>query len=77
MFGALFDMEGQVSDTITSALEKFQEETQLPFEKLFILIRLSKPDEDGERKPVFVLCTPSPEGKPSVIRTVTLKEILG
>jgi len=76
IFGGLFDKEGMVSSTIENCLENLSEELECKKTDLFIMIKPTK-EEFGEdslnfKNWVYQMV----DGKPKLVREITLKEIL-
>jgi len=78
LLDGLFDKEAMVSSTIENCLENVAEELQCRPSELFIMIKPTKDvfaDEEGEKNFknwVYQIV----DGKPKLIREITLKEIL-
>jgi hypothetical protein len=77
IFGGLFDKEGMVSTTIENTLENISEELGCKKTDLFIMIKPTKDvfDEDNTNFKNWVYQII--DGKPKLVREISLKEILG
>ena len=72
LLGGLIDKEQITRDTIQGALERISEETGKSYKDFFIMIRPK--DEEFNHK--YFICGYDEKGNPSMIREITLKEIL-
>lgn len=77
LLDGLFDKEGMVSNTIESCLENVAEELGCKLTELFIMIKPTSDDfsEDGKNFKNWIYQLK--DGKPTLVREISLKEILG
>lgn len=76
IFGGLFDKEGMVSNTIENCLENLSEELGCKKTDLFIMIKPTKDEFDDENKNFKNWVYQMVDGKPKLIREISLTEIL-
>jgi hypothetical protein len=72
LLDGLFDKEKMVSNTIQACLEDLAEELDCSHEELFIMIKPVNNEMDFKNWVYRIV-----DGKPKLIREITLKEILG
>lgn len=76
IFGGLFDKEGMVSNTIENCLENLSEELGCKKTDLFIMIKPCKDEFDETSLNFKNWVYQMVDGKPKLIREISLKEIL-
>jgi hypothetical protein len=76
IFGNLFDKEGMVSGTIENCLENLSEELGCKKSELFIMIKPTKDEFDDENTNFKNWVYQMIDGKPKLVREISLTEIL-
>lgn len=79
LFGGLFDKEGMVKATIETCLETISAELGCKLTELFIMIKPTRDEFSEDEKEINVKfwIYKIEEGKPKLVREISLSEILG
>lgn len=79
MFGNIFDKEGMVKATIETCLETISEKLSCKPTELFIMIKPTRDEFSEEKDENNFKCWiyKTEEGKPKLVREISLSEILG